>query len=89
VAIFETTLNQQNVSNSFIEMENDPQERAAWPHGFTAPMVAHSINTSQGDKTVVYVAGSSIYLFGVDAATAKVIWKCDFEIHIAIKDQTM
>jgi outer membrane protein assembly factor BamB len=88
-AIDETTLTPQNASGLGLKwkatFKNEPLGLAA----LTAPVVAEHINTSRGNKTVVYVAGSSNHLFGVDAATGDTIWSRDFETHIAVKDPTM
>jgi outer membrane protein assembly factor BamB len=88
-AIDETTLNPQNVSNLVLKWKTTLNNEPLGLTALTAPLVAEHINTSQGNKTVVYVAGSSNHLFGVDAATGNIIWSRDFETHIAIKDQTM
>jgi outer membrane protein assembly factor BamB len=88
-AMDETTLTPRNVSNLELKwkaaLKNEPLSLTA----LTAPVVAEQINTAQGNKTVVYVAGSSNHLFGVDAATGSIIWSRDFETHVLPKDQTM
>lgn len=88
-AVDETRLTPQNVSNLTLKWQahfkNEPLALTA----MTAPVVADHVNTAQGNKTLVYVAGSSNHLFAVDAATGNVIWSRDFETHVAIKDQTM
>jgi outer membrane protein assembly factor BamB len=44
----------------------------------TAPLVASNVATSQGTKTVVYVAGSSDTFFALDVQDGKVLWSRTF-----------
>jgi len=88
-AMEEDTLTPQNVSNLTLKwkaaLKNQPLALTA----LTAPVVAGQVNTAQGNKTVVYVAGSSDHLFAVDAATGSVIWSRDLETRVLPKDATM
>ncbi|MDE3180114.1 MAG: PQQ-binding-like beta-propeller repeat protein [Acidobacteriota bacterium] len=55
----------------------------------TAPVVATGVNTAQGLRSVVYVAGSSDEIYALDGATGKVIWSRDFPSHVLPKDAGM
>lgn len=54
----------------------------------TAPIVASNVVTTQGVKTVVYVAGSSDTFFALDAQTGKIIWSRTFESDVLPKDES-
>jgi outer membrane protein assembly factor BamB len=88
-AVDESTLTPENVSKLTLKwkahLKNEPLSLTA----LTAPLVADHVNTAQGPKTVVYVAGSSNHLFALDAAGGNVIWSRDFETHVLLKDETM
>jgi outer membrane protein assembly factor BamB len=48
-------------------------------NSLTAPLVVSKVVTSQGTKTVVYVAGSSHTFFALDAQDGKVVWNRSFD----------
>lgn len=79
----------QNVSKLTLKwkehLKNEPLSLTA----LTAPVVADHVFTAQGEKTAVYVAGSSNHLFALDAANGNVMWSHDFETHALLKDETM
>lgn len=51
-------------------LENAPAALSA----LSAPVIADNVNTSDGVKTLVLLAGSSNTFFAVDAADGKVVW---------------
>ena len=51
-------------------LENAPVALSA----LTAPLVADDVQTSAGQKTLVFLAGSSNTFFAVDAENGKVVW---------------
>ena len=68
-----------------VKFKNEPLSLTA----LTAAVVSDHVDTVQGPRTVVYVAGSSNHMFAVDAANGTVLWSHDFETHVSIKDETM
>jgi outer membrane protein assembly factor BamB len=48
-------------------------------NSLTAPVVASNVATSQGSKTVVYVAGSSDTFFALDSQDGKILWTRTFD----------
>ena len=54
-------------------------------NALTAPLVARDVATSEGTKTLIYVAGSSNRLFAVDAASSKVVWQRTFQSYVNAK----
>jgi len=47
-------------------------------NSLTAPIVASRVSTTQGNKTVVYVAGSSDTFFALNVDDGKILWKRTF-----------
>lgn len=46
--------------------------------GLTAPLVVRNVQTANGPRSLVIVAGSSDHLFAVDAGNGQLVWKADF-----------
>jgi outer membrane protein assembly factor BamB len=88
-AFGEETLNVKNVSGLQLlwktQLKNEPKSLTA----LTAPVVAEGISTASGEKTVVYVAGSSDEVYAIDAQTGKILWSKNFETHVLPKDAGM
>jgi outer membrane protein assembly factor BamB len=57
-------------------------------NSLTAPIVASNVTTSQGTKTVVYVAGSSDTFFALDAQDGKVLWNRTFDSAVVPEDES-
>jgi len=51
-------------------------------NSLTAPLLASNVATSQGIKTVVYVAGSSDTFFALNADDGKVLWNRSFDSEV-------
>ena len=59
-------------------MEDCGQKRSVGFGILTAPVIASNVVTAKGEKTLVYVGGSSNTLFALDAQTGEVIWTQTF-----------
>jgi outer membrane protein assembly factor BamB len=81
----EDTLRPQNVSELHLlwkmKLSNQPMSLSA----LTAPILADSVATSEGTRTVVYVAGSSDEVYALDAKTGKTIWNRTFDRQVLPK----
>ena len=70
----ERILSPENVANLRLawkaQLKNEPKELTA----LTAPIMVSGVETKQGRKNVVYIAGSSDTVFAVDADTGAEIW---------------
>lgn len=88
-AFEETTLAPENVAQLElkwkVQVKSDPRSLTA----LTAPLVATGVTTSQGVKTLVYVAGSSNGVFALDAKDGSIVWSQDLEAHVLPKDEGM
>ncbi len=86
-AFEETTLTAQNVPELELKwkvhVKNEPRSLTA----LSAPVVASEVNTPQGTKTLVYVAGSSNHLFALDAQNGSIVWSRTFETYAVPKNQ--
>ena len=51
------------------------------------PVVAGEVGTAQGNKTIVYIAGSSNTFFALDAQKGNVIWSQTFETQLLPKEK--
>ena len=75
----ETSLSAQNVSRLElkwkVKVDNEPKYLSA----LTAPVVAADIDTSEGTRTLVYVAGISNSFYALDSANGAVVWSRKFE----------
>ncbi len=85
----ESKLNTTNVSKLGllwkVKIKNEPKSLAA----LTAPVVADGVNTATGTGSVVYVAGSSNDVTAMDAATGKIIWSRQIDMHVLPKNAGM
>jgi hypothetical protein len=86
-AFEETTLNPENVAGLGlrwkVQLKNEPKSLVS----LMAPVVAGDVGTAQGNKTVVYVAGSSNTFFALDADKGKEIWSKTFESQLLPKEK--
>jgi outer membrane protein assembly factor BamB len=58
-----------------VKVDNEPKFLTA----LTAPVVATDVDTSEGTRTLVYVAGSSNNVYALDSANGSVVWSRKFE----------
>ena len=76
----ETTLSKDNVSRLELKwstpLSTPPREIVL--STLTAPLVVDGVNTAQGRKTLVFLAGSDDTVFALDADTGKVLWQKGF-----------
>ncbi|HUZ45380.1 MAG TPA: PQQ-binding-like beta-propeller repeat protein [Terriglobia bacterium] len=88
-AFNEAKLNAQNVQHLSllwkVKVKNEPKSLTA----LTAPVVADNVETPQGARSVVYVAGSSNNITAIDAATGKILWSREIETRILPKHPGM
>jgi outer membrane protein assembly factor BamB len=86
-AFEETTLTRENVHGLKlrwkVQLKNEPKSLIS----LTAPVVAAGVETAQGLKTIVYVAGTSNTLFALDAENGKIIWSETFESKVLPKEK--
>jgi outer membrane protein assembly factor BamB len=75
----ETTLSPSNVGGMkllwSISLDSTPREM----HNLFSPLVAHHVQTAQGEREIAVVAGVSDDLFGIDVAAGRQIWHTHFE----------
>jgi len=72
-------LSTENVSGLELKWTTQVDNVPLALNSLTAPLVASNVTTSQGIKTVVYVAGSSDTFFALDAQDGKVLWNRTFD----------
>ena len=88
-AFDESILASENVNHLELKwrtpLKNEPKSLTA----LTAPVVASSVVTTHGIKTLVYVAGSDDHIFALDATNGSLVWNFDFESHVRPKDEGM
>jgi outer membrane protein assembly factor BamB len=76
----EESFTPQNVSRLRLvwkaALPNKPRELA----GLTAPLVAKDVETKDGRRDIVIVAGSSDHMFALDARDGALVWNVDFEV---------
>ena len=88
-AFEETKLSPKNVAGLELkwktQIKNEPRSLTA----LTAPLVATNVNTAQGRKNLVYVAGSSNNLSALDAETGSLVWTKVFESAVLPKHEGM
>ena len=86
-AFEETTLSQNNVAGLVlrwkVRLKNEPRSLVS----LMTPVVAGDVGTAQGNKTVVYVAGSSNTFFALDAEKGDLIWSQVFESQLLPKEK--
>src|SRR6266568_147140 len=75
----ESILSPENVGGLELEWTTQVDNVPLALNSLTAPLVASKVVTSQGIKTVVYVAGSSDTFFALDAQDGKVLWIRTFD----------
>jgi len=85
-AFEETILSKENVAGLGlrwkVQLKNEPKSLVS----LLAPVVAGGVGTAQGNRTVVYVAGSSNTFYALDGETGKLIWSQTFESQLLPKE---
>ena len=77
-AFEETTLNLGNISSLQLKWKSKLKNEAYRLSALTAPIVASSISTVRGVRSVVYVAGINGTVFALDAQTGEELWTHTF-----------
>ena len=76
----ETVLSKDNVSGLKLkwstQLSTQPKEVVL--STLTSPLVVEGVNTPQGRKTLVFVAGSDDTVFAIDADSGRVLWQKTF-----------
>jgi len=78
----ETTLAPANVAKLELKWKVQVKNEARFLHALTAPVVASNVVTPQGNKTLVYVAGSSNNFFALDASDGRIVWTRTFDSRV-------
>jgi|HubBroStandDraft_6_1064221.scaffolds.fasta_scaffold00044_28 outer membrane protein assembly factor BamB len=84
----EAVLSPENVSGLELEWATQVDNVPLALNSLTAPLVASKVVTSQGTRTVVYVAGSSDTFFALDAQDGKVLWSRTFDAAVLPADES-
>lgn len=79
----ETKLSPENVSSLELKWKTKVQNEFRVLSALTVPVVASGIQTINGIRNVVYVAGSAGHVFALDAQTGKLLWTRDFKSFVA------
>lgn len=79
----ETTLTTLNVSHLELKWEVKIENEPRFLTALTAPVVATDVETPEGRKNLVYVAGSSNNMHALDAANGTVVWARKFDTRLA------
>jgi mono/diheme cytochrome c family protein len=75
----ENILSPENVGSLELKWTRQVENVPLALNSLTAPLVASKVITSEGIKTVVYVAGSSDTFFALDAEDGKILWSRTFD----------
>jgi outer membrane protein assembly factor BamB len=75
----DSVLSPRNVSGLELKWATQVDNVPLALDSLTAPLVAGNVATAKGNKTVVYVAGSSDTFFALDAQDGKVLWNRTFD----------
>lgn len=78
----EKALSVRDVAGLELKWKAQVKNEARFLHALTAPVVASGVNTPQGMKTLVYVAGSSNNFHALDAATGQEVWSREFSSRV-------
>jgi outer membrane protein assembly factor BamB len=84
----ESVLSPENVSGLELNWATQVDNVPLALNSLTAPLVVSKVVTSQGTKTVVYVAGSSDTFFALDAQDGKVVWNRSFDSAVLPADES-
>ncbi|MFN8009644.1 MAG: PQQ-binding-like beta-propeller repeat protein [Terriglobia bacterium] len=86
-SVEETILSVENAGKLQLKWKTPVKNEAKALASLTAPVVASNVVTPQGEKTLVYVGGSSNHLFALDAQTGEVVWTQSFRSLSLPKDE--
>jgi outer membrane protein assembly factor BamB len=75
----ETSLSTQNVSRLELKWKVQVDNAPKFLTALTAPVVASEVDTPEGPKTLVYVAGSSNNFYALDGASGAIVWSRKFD----------
>ena len=78
-SIEDSTVSPQNVGRLELKWATQVDNVPLALNSLTAPLVASHVVTPQGERTLVYVAGSSDTFFALDAQNGKVVWSRTFD----------
>ncbi|MFN7999183.1 MAG: PQQ-binding-like beta-propeller repeat protein [Bryobacteraceae bacterium] len=79
----ETILSPQNVGDLELKWKVRVKNEAKFLTALTVPVVATDVQTTQGAKTLVYVAGSSNNIHALDASNGSIVWSRAFDTRLA------
>src|SRR5215831_5249845 len=75
----ELSLSPHNVANLELKWKTKVNNKSKALAALTAPLIASAVATSQGRKTLVYVAGSSNNVHAIDAQSGSVVWSRELQ----------
>ena len=81
-AFEETAINRDNASTMVLKWKTKLAVESYSLSALTAPVVAADVSTAHGNRTVVYVAGITGAVFGLDAETGEQLWTRTFKYRI-------
>lgn len=83
----ETDLNTKNAGDLELKWKVQVKNEARSIFALMPPVVASGVNTPQGKKTLVFVAGASDNIFALDAENGNSVWTRVFDTHVLPKDE--
>ena len=83
----ETTLTTKNAGDLELKWKVQVKNEARSIFSLMPPVVATDVNTPQGKKTLVFVAGASDSIFALDAENGNSVWSRAFDTHVLPKDE--
>lgn len=83
----ETILSVKNVGDLKLKWKAQVKNEARSIFSLMPPVVATDVDSPQGRKTLVYVAGASDSIFALDAANGNIVWTRVFDTHVLPKDE--
>jgi hypothetical protein len=83
----ETDLNTKNAGDLELKWKVQVKNEPRSIFSLMPPVVASGVNTAQGKKTLVIVAGVSDSIFALDAENGATVWTRAFDTHVLPKDE--
>ncbi len=83
----EVILNRDNVANLTLKWKKTVENETKSLTALTAPIVITDVRTADGEKDLVYVAGSGDVFYAIDTANGEIVWKKKFTTQIQAKSE--
>ena len=78
----EVILNRDNVANLTLKWKKKVENTTKSLTALTAPIVITGVNVGNGQKTLVYTAGSGDIFYAIDAANGEIVWEKKFKTDV-------